>query len=115
MAILPVACRRQEVGGQKQPLLDLGDCLVDGLSDVVNVLAGQAAHVDATAGHQVHVSLFDHVLHLFGCKTHYNTVTVTQSVEEELMLHAVILCLFLTKQSTLKLHLPTFSGTFNYI
>lgn len=62
----PVAYRRQEMGGHKQPLLDFGDGLVDGLSDIVNVLGGQAAHVDAAAGHQVHVLLFDHVLHLFG-------------------------------------------------
>ncbi len=79
MTILPVAHRRQEVGGHKQPLLDLGDGLVDGLSDIVDVLGGQTAHVDATAGHQVHVLLFDHELHLFGCKTHDNTPTVTQS------------------------------------
>lgn len=72
--MLPVAYRRQEVGGQKQPLLDLGDGLVDGLSDIVDVLGGQPAHVDATAGHQVHVLLLDHVLHLLGCETHNSTV-----------------------------------------
>lgn len=74
MMILPVAHRRQEMGGQEHPLLDLSDGIVDGLSDIVDVLGGQTAHVDATAGHQVHVLLFDHVLHLFGCKTHYNRV-----------------------------------------
>lgn len=66
--ILPAAYRRLKIDGQLQPLLDRGDGLVDGLSDIVDVLGGQAAHVDATAGHQVHVLLFDHVLHLFGCK-----------------------------------------------
>lgn len=57
------------LGGQKHCLLDFGDGLMDGLSNVVDVLGGQTAHVDAPAGHQVHVSLFDHVLHLFGCDT----------------------------------------------
>lgn len=51
-------------------LLDLGDGLVDGLSDVVDVFGCQAAHVDAPAGHQVDVLLLDHVRHLLGCETH---------------------------------------------
>lgn len=62
---------------------------MDGLGDVVDVLGGQAAHVDATAGHQEHVLLFDHVLHLLGCGTNHNAVTVIQRVEEERMLHVV--------------------------
>jgi len=52
------ACRRSS--------LDLGHGVVDGLGHVVDVLGGQAAHVDAAARHQVHVLLFDHELHLFG-------------------------------------------------
>lgn len=88
IAILPVLYRRQEVGGQKQPLLDLGDGLVDGLSDIVDVLGGQAAHVDATAGHQVHVLLFDHVLYLFGCNT-WHITTRWRSAEEEPSQHAL--------------------------
>lgn len=71
----PVVYRRQEVDEHKWPLLDFGDGLVDGLSDVVDILAGQAAHVDAAASHQVHVLLFDHVLHLFGCSTNCNRVS----------------------------------------
>lgn len=55
-------------------LLDGGDCIMDGLSNIVDVLGGQTTHVDATTGHQVHVLLLNQVLHLFGCKTHY-TVT----------------------------------------
>lgn len=55
--------------GQEPLLLDFSDGLVDSLGDVVDVLGGEAAHVDAAAGHQVHVLLFDHVLHLFGCST----------------------------------------------
>lgn len=83
--ILPVAHRKQEVGGEggvRPPSLDRGDGFMDGLSNIVDVLGGQTAHVDATAGQQVHMLLLDQVLHLFDCKTHY-TVTVTQSVEEE--------------------------------
>lgn len=64
------------------PLLDRGDGFMDGLSNVVDVLGGQTAHVDATAGQQVHMLLLDHVLHLFDCRTHY-IETVTQCVEEE--------------------------------
>lgn len=56
-------------GGRGRPLLDLGDGIVDGLGDVVDVLGGQATHVDAAAGHQVDVLLPDHELHLFGCRT----------------------------------------------
>lgn len=67
---LPGAYRKLGAGGQKHHLLDFGDGFMDGLSDVVDVLGGQTAHVDATAGHQVHMPLFDHVLHLFGCDTH---------------------------------------------
>ena len=49
-------------------LLDAGDGVVDGLGHVVDVLGGQTTHVDAAAGHQVDVLLFDHVLHLLGCE-----------------------------------------------
>lgn len=38
-------------------LLDPGDSFMNGLSNVVNILGGQATHVDATAGHQVDVLL----------------------------------------------------------
>lgn len=63
--------RGQEGGGAPsgRTLLDRGDGFVDGLSDVVDVLGGQAAHVDAAAGHQVDVLLLDQVLHLLGWKT----------------------------------------------
>lgn len=62
------------MGGRgRRPLLDRGDGVVDGLGHVVDVLAGQAAHVDATAGHQVHVLLLDHVVHLLAWRTQCNT------------------------------------------
>lgn len=70
------------LGGRKwadagrRPLLDRGDGIVDGLGDVVDVLGGQAAHVDATAGHQVHVLLFDHVVHLLAWRTHHNSAVM---------------------------------------
>lgn len=67
----------QEVGGRRRwPLLDRGDGIVDGLGDVVDVLGGQAAHVDATAGHQVHVLLLDHVVHLLAWRTHHNSAVM---------------------------------------
>ena len=56
-----------KVGVVAGGLLDAGDGVVDGLGHVVDVLGGQTTHVDAAAGHQVDVLLFDHVLHLLGC------------------------------------------------
>lgn len=56
--------------------LDLGDGLVDGLGHVVDVLGGQPAHVDAAAGHQVDVLLFDHVFNLFSCETKTQRIDV---------------------------------------
>lgn len=79
---LPLRVAQSEVG---EPSLDLGDGVVDGLSHVVDVAAGQTAHVDAAARHQEHVPLFDHELHLFGCNTHHNTERVTRRGEEEPM------------------------------
>lgn len=58
------------MGGGGRALLHLGDRLVDGLSHIVDVFGCQAAHVDASTGHQVDVLLFDHVCHLLGCETH---------------------------------------------
>lgn len=49
-------------------LLDLGNCLMDGLGHIVDVLAGQTAHVDATTGHQIDMFLLYHVFHLFSCR-----------------------------------------------
>lgn len=58
---------------RRRPLLDSGDSVVDGLGDVVDVLGGQAAHVDAATGHQVHVLLLDHVVHLLAWRRHRNS------------------------------------------
>lgn len=69
------------MGGEELPLLDFGDGLMDGLSDVVDVLGGQTAHVDASAGHQVHMLLFDHERHLLGCETRSHSLySVTHSL-----------------------------------
>lgn len=63
--------------------LDLGDGLVDGLGHVVDVLGGQPAHVDAAAGHQVDVLLFDHVFNLFSCETKTQRIDVRKKTQEE--------------------------------
>lgn len=49
---------------------------MDGLGHVVDVLGGQPAHVDAAAGHQVDVFLFDHVFNLFSCETKTQRIDV---------------------------------------
>lgn len=59
--------------GRGRPLLDRGDGLVDGRGHVVDVLGGQTAHVDATAGHHVDVFLLHHEFHLFRCVKHRKT------------------------------------------
>lgn len=97
----PVAYRRQEVDEHKWPLLDFGDGLVDGLSDVVDILAGQAAHVDAAASHQVHVLLFDHVLHLFGCSTNCNRVSQDRLFQTEYELRGCTEAKYKTYKDTL--------------
>lgn len=54
------------MGSMGGPLLDLCHRLMDGLCDVVDILGGHTAHVDATASHQVDVLLLYEIFDLFG-------------------------------------------------
>lgn len=65
---MPFLSHQNGKTAQEIRLLDSGDGFMNGLSDVVNILSGQATHVDAATGHQIDVLLLHQVLHLLGCE-----------------------------------------------
>lgn len=65
---------------EKTWLLDLGHSFMNGLGDVVDILSGQATHIDAATGHQIDVLLLHQVLHLFGWEIQAITINSSEHV-----------------------------------